>query len=78
VFEGTTKHPVCFTGLQILRGIIMGTTVALAIQTGNGTLAFLGTLHRDKGEISGDYTVSGGTCDQTGTAVLVVSSPWDY
>jgi hypothetical protein len=35
-------------------------------------------LDRDKGEISGNYTTSGGTCDQTGTALLVTSSPWDY
>jgi len=53
----------------------MGTSVALAIETGNGTG---GTLNLVTGETSGDYTVFGGTCDQTGTAVLVASSPWDY
>jgi len=74
----------CFTTGTITPGafpsgsFIMGTTVALEIETTNGTFVFLGTLDRDKGEISGDYTVSGGTCDQTGTALLVVSSPWDY
>ena len=79
-----TFNTSCFTSGTITPGefptgsFIMGTTVALAIPTGNGTFAFLGTLDRDKGEISGEYTVSGGTCDQNGTAVLVVSSPWDY
>ena len=79
-----TFNTSCFTSGTITPGefpsgsFIMGTTVALAIQSSNGTLAFLGTLDRDKDEISGDYTVSGGTCDQTGTAVLVLSSPWDY
>ena len=57
---------------------IMGTSVALEIKTDNGTVAFLGTFNRDKSEIDGAYTVSGGSCDQTGIAVLVVSSPWDY
>lgn len=79
-----TFNTSCFTSGTITPGefpsgsFIMGTTVALAIQSSNGALAFLGTLDRDKDEISGDYTVSGGTCDQTGTAVLVLSSPWDY
>jgi hypothetical protein len=56
----------------------MGTSVAFEIATGNGTVAFLGTLNPATGEIDGDYTISGGTCDQTGTAVFVASSPWDY
>ncbi len=79
-----TFNTSCFTSGTITPGefpsgsYITGTTVALAIQTGNGTVAFLGTLDQDKGKISGNYTVSGGTCDQTGTAVLVGSSPWDY
>ncbi len=79
-----TFNTSCFSSGTITPGafpsgsFIMGTTVALAIQTTNGTVAFLGTLDRDKGEISGDYTVSGSTCDQTGTAVLVTTSPWDY
>ena len=57
---------------------IIGTSVALEIKTDNGTVTFLGTLNRDRSEIRGAYTVVGGTCDDTGTAVLVVSSPWDY
>jgi hypothetical protein len=79
-----TFNTSCFTSGTITPGafpsgsFIIGTTIGLAIQTANGTFAFLGTLNRDKGEISGNYTVSGGTCDQTGTALLVTSSPWDY
>jgi hypothetical protein len=57
---------------------IIGTSVALEIKTANGTVTFLGTLNRDRSEISGAYTVVGGTCNDTGTAVLAVSSPWDY
>jgi len=74
----------CFNSGTITSGtfpsgsFIMGTSVALEFETGNGTIAFLGTWDLDKGEISGEYTVSDGTCDQTGTAVLVASSPWDY
>jgi hypothetical protein len=57
---------------------IMGTSVAFKIETGNGTVTFLGTEDMDTGQISGNYTVSGSTCDQSGTAVLVGTSPWDY
>lgn len=57
---------------------IMGTSVAFEIATSNGVIAFLGTLNPATGEIDGDYTISGGTCDQTSTAVFVASSPWDY
>ena len=74
----------CFSSGTITSGtfpsgsFIMGTSVALEIKTDNGTLTFLGTLNRDRTEIRGAYTVVGGTCDDTGTAVLAVSSPWDY
>ncbi len=74
----------CFSSGTITPGafpsgsFIIGTSVALEIETGNGTITFLGTLNRDRNEIRGNYTVGGGTCDDTGTAVLVVSSPWDY
>jgi hypothetical protein len=79
-----TFSKACFSSGTITVGsfpsgsYIMGTSVALVIETGNGTVAFLGTLNPDTSEISGDYTVSGGSCDQSGTAVLVSSSPWDY
>jgi hypothetical protein len=90
-FEGSlaitgtaTFHSSCFSSGTIMSGtfssgsFIIGTSVALVIETGSGTVAFLGTENLDKGEISGKYTVVGGTCDQTGTGVLITSSPWDY
>jgi hypothetical protein len=79
-----TFSKACFSSGTITPGsfpsgsYIMGTSVALVIETGNGTVAFLGMLNPDTSEITGDYTVSGGSCDQSGTAVLVGSSPWDY
>ena len=57
---------------------ILGTSVALEIETDNGTLTFRGTADPVSGEIRGTYTVFGGTCDQSGTAVLQASNPWDY
>jgi len=50
----------------------------LEIQTGNGVVSFLGTLNLNKSQVSGDYTINGGTCDQTGTGILNVLGPWDY
>lgn len=81
----------CFSSVTIKPGTIssgsytIGTTVGLEFDTGNGTLTFLGTVNLDSYDaefdgyqISGNYTVSGGTCDGTGTAVLGVYNPWDY
>ena len=51
---------------------ILGNSVALQILTANGTVTFLGTANQLTGEIVGNYTVVGGTCDQT------ASNPWDY
>lgn len=74
----------CFSSGTLTSGafpsgsFIMGASVALAIETNNGTVTFLGTLNSDRTQISGNYTVSGGSCDQTGTALLIPSSPWDY
>jgi hypothetical protein len=79
-----TFNTFCFSSGTMASGtfpsgsFIMGTSVAFEIATSNGTVAFLGTLNPATGEIDGDYTISGGTCDQTGTAVFVASSPWDY
>jgi hypothetical protein len=79
-----TINTACFGSGTITAGTfpsgsyIIGTSVSLEIVTGNGTLAFLGTLDTVTGNISGKYSISGGTCDQTGTAVLATSSPWDY
>jgi hypothetical protein len=74
----------CFSSGTITPGTfpsgsyIIGSSVALEIETDNGTVTFLGTLNRDRNQISGNYTVAGGTCAQTGTGVIGVSSPWDY
>jgi hypothetical protein len=74
----------CFSSGTVTSGaypsgsFIIGTSLALEIETDNGTVTFLGTLNSNRTELSGDYTVSGGTCDQTGTALLIPSSPWDY
>ena len=73
----------CFSSGTMMPGtfpsgsFIIGESVAFEIKTGNGTVAFLGTANPSTGEITGDYTVSGGTCDQTGTGVLV-ADPWGY
>jgi hypothetical protein len=56
---------------------IIGTSVGFQIQTSGGILTFLGTLNQLNGGIDGNYTVSGGTCDQVGTAALFVVSPGD-
>jgi len=56
---------------------ILGTSVAFEFDTSATTLTFLGTLSQDRSQISGSYSVSG-RCNDTGTAVLRVTSPWDY
>ena len=53
---------------------ILGTSVALNIPTDNGSLVFVGTADTD-GLIRGTYTVTGGSCESTGTGYL---SPWEY
>lgn len=74
----------CLTAGTITSGtfpsgsFIVGTSVTLEIVTVNGTVDFHGTANPTTGNISGDYAISGSACDQTGTAVLVASSPWDY
>jgi hypothetical protein len=74
----------CFSSGTITSGrfpsgsFIMGTSVALEIATGNGKITFLGTADEGNGSITGNYMLSGGTCDQTGTGMLVFSDPWGY
>lgn len=59
--------------------LILGMFVALEVQTSNSTLTFLGTLDPNGGSaLTGKYTVSGGGCDDSGTAVLQVTGAWDY
>jgi hypothetical protein len=70
----------CFSSGKLTPGMfptpsfILGTSVALYIPTGNGTVAFVGTADPD-GLIRGTYTVTGGSCESTGTGYL---SPWEY
>ena len=82
----TTFDSPCFSAGTIIPGVfpngsfILGNIVSLEIQTDNGFVVFLGTANplTGDGKISGQYNVSGGTCDQTGTAVLVFKGQWDY
>jgi hypothetical protein len=75
----------CFGSGDIVAGtfpsgsFMIGTSVVLAIQTNNGTIIFVGTDtdHGGIGSISGEYTVTGGTCAQSGTALLH-DDPWGY
>jgi len=72
----------CFNSGKLTPGtyptpsFILGTSVALNIPTDNGTIAFVGTAGPDQGGlIEGTYTVTGGSCESTGTGYL---SPWEY
>jgi hypothetical protein len=76
-FGQTCVHSGTITpGAFPTHSFIIGTFVSLEIETDNGTLVFRGTWSQASGSVSGDYTLSGGTCDQTGTGFLV--SVWDY
>lgn len=84
----STFDTACFGTATIRSGtfpsgsFILGTSVALEFDTRNGIITFSGTLSQDRTQINGNYAVAGGTCDQTGTAALLVSnsgnSSWDY
>jgi len=71
--EGTIKHRPFPFGSYVL-----GASVSFEFQTINGILKFLGAFNKDKSAIEGNYGISGDTCHDTGTAVLHLSSPWDY
>lgn len=80
-----TFDPPCLSAGTIQPGtfpngsFILGMSVALQVQTSKGILTFLGALNPSgSGEVSGNYTVSGGGCDDSGTAVLQVAGEWDY
>jgi hypothetical protein len=57
---------------------LLGTLVSLEMDTGNGTLTFVGTWDLNTNQISGSYSVSGGSCDGSGNAVLQLKGYWDY
>jgi len=79
-----TFNTACFNSGTIAAGtlsqgsFVLGSRVALQIETSNGTVTFQGIVNQDRNEITGNYDVSGGTCDGNGTADLHLSSPWDY
>ena len=70
----------CFTSATIASGTlpsgsyVIGNSMSLEIQTDNGVIVFSGA---DKGDgvIRGNYTLTGSTCEPTGTGYL---SPWEY
>jgi hypothetical protein len=72
----------CFNSGKLTPGtyptpsFILGTSVVLNVPTDNGTIAFVGSAGPDEGGlIEGTYTVTGGSCESTGTGYL---SPWEY
>ena len=84
IFEltGTASFEVgtCFKSAKIKSGTfpsgsyIVGRDVSLEIETDNGVIVLLGTA-KDYGLFRGNYTLTGSTCEPTGTAYL---SPWEY
>ncbi len=81
----TTFNTPCLNAGTIQPGtfpsgsFILGMSVSLEAETSKGMLTFLGTLNDDgSGRITGNYIVSGGGCDDSGTAVLQVAGAWDY
>ncbi len=77
VFDGA-----CFSSGKLTPGTYptpsfhLGISVVPNIPTDNGTIAFVGEAGPDQGGlIAGTYTMTGGSCDSTGTGFL---SPWDY
>ncbi len=74
----------CFSAQTISAGsfpsgsFVLGTDVSIEVDTNNGTLDFVGVVDPSTGFINGTYSVSGGTCDQTGTAALALTGQWDY
>jgi hypothetical protein len=79
-----TFQTSCFTSGTITPGnlssgsFILGTSVTLVIDTGNGTVTFLGTDNVNEGVATGTFTVAGGPREQSGPALVTFSNPWDY
>jgi hypothetical protein len=77
-----TFDDACFSSGNLTPGTYptpsfhLGTSVVLNIPTDNGTIAFVGIAGPDQGGlIEGTYTVTGGSCESSGTGYL---SPWEY
>jgi hypothetical protein len=74
-FSAGTIQPGTFSA----GSFILGESVALEVETSKSILTFLGNLSQSgSGAVIGNYTVSGGGCDDSGTAVLQVAGQWDY
>jgi hypothetical protein len=71
--SGTLKPGTFASG-----SFILGTSLGLQFDTGNGTLTFFGTIDPQELAAKGNYRITGGNCDDSGTAVLYLESPWDY
>lgn len=85
VIAGTASFDSpCFSSASLSPGtfpsgnFILGSLVSLEILTDNGTLSFVGTVDPNTENITGTYKVVGGSCDQTGTAVVALTGQWDY
>jgi hypothetical protein len=81
VFSGSCFHSGAVQAGAYPQGsFVIGTSVALRIETDNGMLVFHGVVDPTSRIIVGDYTVNGGTCIQNGTAVLAGAGvgAWDY
>jgi len=82
--DPSTFDTPCFSSGTIRQGsfpsasFILGSSVAIEFDTSNGILTVLGTWNPDTDQITGNYTISGGTCEDNGTVVLTLGSPWDY
>jgi hypothetical protein len=73
-FNAATLNPGSFP----FGSFILGSLVSIEIKTNNGTVTFIGTVDPRTELLNGSYNVSGGTCDETGTANLALGGQCDY
>jgi hypothetical protein len=70
------------TGMSPSASFILGTSVTIEFDTSSGSLNFVGTLDQNTNKISGNYSITGSSCDQTGSAVISIATGcpgcWDY
>ena len=73
-FSASTLNPGSFPS----GSFILGSVVSIEIKTNNGTVTFIGTVDPHTEVLNGSYRVSGGSCDETSTAYLILLGQWDY
>ena len=73
-FSAATLNPGSFPS----GSFILGSLVSIEMKTNNGTVTFIGTVDPSTEILDGSYNVSGGTCDGTGTAHVILTGQWDY